>query len=146
VKLSRTRRMDATIPTASMADIAFLLIIFFLVATVRDVDRTAVALPGSVVREESREGAACVVVAKEDGRIVYKFSDGKRTALEVGGVNDIYLEASRIAHADSARQFVIKADADVRYFLVDQVLDTLREAGAREVLLLTRTKDERKGR
>ena len=35
--------MEAIIPTASMADIAFLLIIFFMVTTVHDVDRTKVA-------------------------------------------------------------------------------------------------------
>jgi biopolymer transport protein ExbD len=143
VKLRRTPRVDATIPTASMADIAFLLIIFFMLTTVHEVDRTAVALPQSVVREESRRHAAYVVLARRDGRIVYKFSDGERTTVEVGGVNDIYLEASRVAHADATRQFVIKADADVRYLLVDQVLDALRQAGARQVVLLTRAKTER---
>ena len=58
----------------------------------------------------------------------------------VGRPSDIYLEASRIAHSDPTKQFVIKADEDIRYFLIDEILDTLREAGVQEVLLLTHQK------
>ena len=34
MKIRRTKALDANIPTASMADIAFLLIVFFMVSTV----------------------------------------------------------------------------------------------------------------
>ena len=139
-KIRHSRRMEATIPTASMADIAFLLIIFFMVTTVHDVDRTRVALPLSVTRAETQKGACYVILSKEDGRIIYKFSDGKEKSRVVGRPSDIYLEASRIAHMDPTKQFVIKADEDIRYFLIDEILDTLREAGVQEVLLLTHQK------
>ena len=139
-KIRQTRRVDAIIPTASMADIAFLLIIFFMVTTVHDVDRTDVALPSSITREETQKGASYVIVSKKDGEIIYAFSDGQDMSHSVGGPNDIYLEASRIAHMDPTQQFVIKADQDIRYFLIDEILDKLREAGAQEVLLLTHAK------
>jgi biopolymer transport protein ExbD len=132
--------MQAIIPTASMADIAFLLIIFFMVTTVHDVDRTNVALPLSQVREETQKGAAYVIVSKKDGQVIYKFSDGKAKSTDVPSPNDIYLEASRIAYGDPTKQFVIKADEDIRYFLIDEILDKLREAGVQEVLLLTHQK------
>ena len=140
MKLGRSRRMEAIIPTASMADIAFLLIIFFMVTTVHDVDRTNVALPSSQTREETQKGACYVVVHKENGNIVYKFSDGKEVSRPVSGPNDIFLEASRIAHLDSGRQFVVKADKDIRYYLIDELLDNLRRGGVQEVLLLTHAK------
>ena len=38
MKIVRAKTQTAVIPTASMADIAFLLIIFFMVTTVYDVD------------------------------------------------------------------------------------------------------------
>ena len=132
--------MEAIIPTASMADIAFLLIIFFMVTTVHDVDRTDVALPSSVSRAETEKGASYVVLSKQDGEVLYKFSDGKDMSRDVGSANDIYLEASRITHSSPERQFVIKADDDIRYYLIDEILDKLREAGVQNVLLLTRAK------
>ena len=132
--------MDAIIPTASMADIAFLLIIFFMVTTVHDVDRTNVALPSSQTRAETQKGACYVVVHKENGNIIYKFSDGKEVSRTVSGPNDIFLEASRIAHSNHERQFVVKADKDIRYFLIDELLDNLRRGGVQEVLLLTHGK------
>ena len=139
-KLRKSRRLEATIPTASMADIAFLLIIFFMVTTVHDVDRTAVALPSSIAREKTQQGASYVIINKQDGEIVYKFSDGKDMSHDVGSANDIYLEASRITHFDAEKQFVIKADNDIRYYLIDEILDKLREAGVQNVLLLTHAK------
>ena len=44
--------IKAVVPTASMADIAFLLIIFFMLTTSFSPERTSVKLPESVVRAE----------------------------------------------------------------------------------------------
>jgi biopolymer transport protein ExbD len=138
MKLTRPKRHEAIIPTASMADIAFLLIIFFMVTTVYDLDRTSVELPTSVNRVENEKGAAIVVLHQDDnGNLVYKFSDGEQTSNQVSGPGDISLEASRIVFQDSTKQFILKADGDIRYEYVDELLDTLRGAGAANVLLLT---------
>jgi len=139
MKLTRAKRHEAIIPTASMADIAFLLIIFFMVTTVYDLDRTSVALPQSFNRVENEKGAAIVVVHQDQqtGSLVYKFSDGENVSRQVSGPGDISLEASRIVNFDSTRQFVFKADGDIRYEIIDEMLDTLRKAGASNVLMLT---------
>ena len=138
MKIVRQRGSEAIIPTASMADIAFLLIIFFMVTTVHDVDRTNVALPSSFVQTENEKGSAVVVVHKDrNGLIVYKFSDGAEQSTEVPSPREIYLEATRITAQETDRQFIIKADGDLRYELVDEVLDNLRQAGASRLLLLT---------
>ena len=63
MKIKKQKREDAVIPTASMADIAFLLIIFFMVTTTHEVDRTSVNLPAAVIREKAEQGAAIVVMA-----------------------------------------------------------------------------------
>jgi len=145
MKFARNVRPQAVIPTASMADIAFLLIIFFMVTTVYDVDRTNVNLPGSNIRVQNEKGSAVVVLHNENGQMQYKFSDGEKMSFLVSGPQDISLEASRLAYGDPTRQFVVKADGDMRYELVDEILDTLRRAGVSNVLLLTVQAGAQKG-
>jgi len=144
VKLTRTKRVDAIIPTASMADIAFLLIIFFMVTTVHEVDRTQVDLPRSSERTEANKNAAVVVLAKDadTGELSYKFSDGVAMTRVVGGPEDIYLEASRLTYSDATRQVVLKAEGSVYFEKVDELLDQMRRGGVQNVLLLTQQKTE----
>ncbi|HXV74983.1 MAG TPA: biopolymer transporter ExbD [Candidatus Polarisedimenticolaceae bacterium] len=131
------------IPTASMADIAFLLIIFFMVTTVHEVDRTSVQLPVAKIREEAEKGSAIVVVHKnKEGDIAYKFSDGEVMSQAVGGPEDIYLEASRLTYVDKTKQFILKADGDIHFEKVDELLDQMRRGGVQKVLLLTQQKTD----
>ncbi len=139
MKVRRSSRQSATIPTASMADIAFLLIIFFMVISGVEVDRTRVELPMAKNREEAEKGAAVVVLSKaaDVDDLVYKFSDGREASRTVSGPEDIYLEASRLIYDDPGRQFIIKADGSVPYERVDELLDKLRQGGVVKVILLT---------
>jgi biopolymer transport protein ExbD len=145
MRLSRQAKAKALIPTASMADIAFLLIIFFMVTTVHELDRTSVNLPLAKIREEAEKGAAIVVLAKSGDasgveRLVYKFSDGNSQSHNVGGPDDINLEASRATYADSTQQFILKADGTVQFEKIDELLDAMRRGGVQRVLLLTAQK------
>jgi biopolymer transport protein ExbD len=142
MRLGRQVQTKALIPTASMADIAFLLIIFFMVTTVHELDRTSVNLPVAEIREEAEKGAAIVVLTKipqPDGTevLAYKFSDGNQTSWDVTGPGDIYLEAARATSVDSTKQFILKADGSVRFEKIDELLDAMRKGGVQHVLLLT---------
>jgi biopolymer transport protein ExbD len=141
MRFRRQKRTEALIPTASMADIAFLLIIFFMVTTVHEVDRTSVNLPLAKIREEAEKGSAIVVMAKDkDGSIYYKFSDGEAMSTSVGGPEDVYLEASRLTYADAQKQFILKTDGSIHFEKVDELLDQMRRGGVQKVLLLTQQK------
>jgi biopolymer transport protein ExbD len=124
-----------------MADIAFLLIIFFMVTTTHELDRTSVNLPVAKIREEAEKGAAIVVLAKETKggttSLVYKFSDGDEMSHLVSGPEDINLEAARAFYKDSTKQFILKADGTVRFEKIDELLDAMRSGGVERVLLLT---------
>ena len=140
MKLKTAPKPPAMIPTGSMADIAFLLIIFFMVTTVFEVDRTSVNLPVAQIREESEKGAAYVVLGKdEEGQLIYLFSNGEDTSHPVSGPNDIYLEASRMTYGRENRpqQFVLKADGTIHFEKIDELLEAMRKGGVQKVLLLT---------
>ncbi len=129
---------EAAIPTASMADIAFLLIIFFMVTTVHELDRTTVNAPKAKNFEEAEKGAAIVVIHRQPtGELVYKWSDGEEMSNAVAGPGDIYLEASRIAYDRPDKQFLIKSDGEIEFRYIDELMDELRKAGVKRLLLLT---------
>ena len=148
MRLKTPAKAQALIPTASMADIAFLLIIFFMVTTVHETDRTSVNLPLATTREEAEKGSAIVVLAKssKDGvdSLVYKFSDGKQMSHVVSGPQDIYFEATNRIAQDETTQFILKADGTVKFEKIDELLDTLRKADVQKVLLLSGQQTSRK--
>ena len=120
------------IPTASMADIAFLLIIFFMVTTVHEVDRTSVNLPAGQDPRRGGKGRGDRRAGQGRGRrdLVYKFSDGEEMSQVVVGARRTSTSRPReLTYADSTKQFVLKADGTVRFEKIDELLDAMREAG-----------------
>ena len=79
-----------------------------------------------------------MVVHKEDeGNLIYKFSSGEDTSRVVSGPADIYLEASRLTAARPSMQFILKADGEIHFEKIDELLDNMRRGGVENVLLLT---------
>ncbi len=135
----KERMIEAVIPTASMADIAFLLIIFFMVTTQFQLDRTAVTVPKSEIRSEVPKGSAYVVIYKLEGstEYAYKFTDGEIQSRPVPDLSTMEIEINTVASIDQTRPFVIKAPSQAPYRLIDEIIEILRRAGAEEIILLT---------
>ena len=127
------KRQDAVIPTASMADIALLLIIFFLVTFQIEVDKTQVTLPASGIRLEVPEDAAYISIT-EDGTV--RVSTGEEIS-QIVPMADVVSFASSTVSRYPGRPFVLKADKDTPYRLVDQVVDALKQAQAETIYLLS---------
>jgi len=128
------RRLAPTVPTASMADIAFLLIIFFMLTTSFSPERTTVNLPESETRTEVSRNSAIIAITA-DGEI--KFTDGERPSFLLGSVEEIGLLTQEIIGFVPDKEFLIKADRLVRYEMVDGVLEQLRLNGVQRIGLLT---------
>ena len=135
MKIKKTKALEAVIPTASMADIAFLLIVFFMISTVFQVDRTNVALPasGKDTRTEVVKESAFVVI-QEDGTI--KASDGVEDSSLVN-MEDVAVLSASWMQKNPNQPVVVKADRNAKYALVDDVLDHLRAAGVSNMKFLT---------
>ena len=125
---------NSGIPTASMADIAFLLIIFFMVTISFEVDKTTVSLPITDIRLEIPKGAAYISVT-EAGTI--RVSSGEEISVVVPGVEDVLSFAATVVASAPDRAFVLKADRNVPYLYVDRVIDSLKQAKVEVIYLLS---------
>jgi len=140
--LHASKARDAVIPTASMADIAFLLIIFFMLTMTFEVDKTRVTLPETVVRMEIPKKAAYISV-NEAGQI--KVSSGDELSVPVASSEDVLSFAAGVVATNPSKEFVIKADEDVPYRTVDGIIDALKRANVEVIYLLSRAKGQEEG-
>lgn len=129
-------RLDqkSSIPTASMADIAFLLIIFFMVTLNFEKDKTQVALPKTDLRFEVPKLAAYVSIT-EAGQV--RVTDGESTSTLIARMDDIDSFAANLKAAYPDRPVILKADDKVQYKSVDRVLDALKLAKVEQIFLLS---------
>lgn len=135
LKIQRgARRLDAYIPTASMADIVFLLIIFFIITYHIEVDRVHVTLPETQIREDIPREAAYVSI---DLNNIIRVSAGKETSVPVPSAEEVHSFAANVVAADPEQSFVVKADATTPYRMVDSVIDALKQARVKTIYLLS---------
>lgn len=119
-------RLSPEIPTSSMADIAFLLIIFFLVTTSMSTDKgLGLTLPpiGSSVRVPERN--ITKVWINSSGEIMH---DQEMVTLEQMG------ERIKIMTETNTNLIVsIKTDPDARYDYFVRVVDEIKKAGNEKI-------------
>jgi biopolymer transport protein ExbD len=128
------RKADPYIPTASMADIVFLLIIFFIVTYNIEVDKAKVQLPRTAVRTDVPREAAYVSVDTEG---IIRVSGGKETSVLVSSVEEVQTFAQNVVAQNPEKAFVVKADKNTRYQVIDKILDALKQARVRTIFLLS---------
>ena len=134
MRLKARSVQNTGIPTASMADIAFLLIIFFMVTISFEVDKTQVTLPRTEIRLEIPKQSAYVSIISS-GQI--RVSAGDEISVPVPGPEEVLSFAAGVVQRDPTKAFVLKADSDVPYRYVDSVIDALKQAKAQVIYLLS---------
>jgi biopolymer transport protein ExbD len=136
----KQHKPDEEIPTSSMADIAFLLIVYFMVTTTFAATR---GLDFSLPKEDDQPP----VVEKEDSVLIEIRATGQvivdQDPMEVDKILD-YLSPK--LERNPKKPVIIKPDSDSRYSGMVDVFDTLRQAKLHDGKLLTRPKlDELRG-
>lgn len=134
MRLKHRFESQPVIPTASMADIAFLLIIFFMLTISFEVDKAQVDLPRTVVRLEIPKKAAFISII-DSGEI--RVSNGEETSVIVPSIDDLLSFAASVVALDPRKEFVLKADKSVPYRTVDRVIDQLKQAKVEVIYLLS---------
>jgi len=133
----RAQRLSPVIPTASMADIAFLLIIFFMYATTFSLDGTTVDLPESLIQQDVQKDAAIVAITAENEIWV---SDGVDKSVRMTSEQELRDTVADIVNRFPGRQFIIKCDTNTPYENFNRVYEILIENNATNVSLLTEQK------
>jgi len=133
MRIKPRHTQQPVIPTSSMADIAFLLIVFFMVTVTFEKDRTQVVLPKTDLRKEIEKDVAYISVT-ENG--VIRVTSGEEVSTPVD-IADVVSFASNVVSQFPGRPIVIKADANVDYEKVDKVIDSLKQAKVKLIYLLS---------
>jgi len=124
--VEKKKRRESEIPMASLADIAFLLLIFFLVTTTIDVDRgIGLTLPGKGEEQEIRSKNIVSLLINSAGDVLL---DNEPTPIH--DINRIIKE--KLAQNDKLI-ISVKTDRETKYNAYIQVLDELKIAKATRI-------------
>jgi biopolymer transport protein ExbD len=134
MKNLRAQRVTAVVPTASMADIAFLLIIFFMLTTSFSPVKMSVDLAAAMSREEVDKDAAIIAVGP-GGEM--EISNGINPGTRINSMDELDLFIQEVLVQDPTKQFIIKADRNIRYDVFNAVYEKLRNNNCRRIALLT---------
>lgn len=124
---------DEGVPMSSMADIVFLLIIFFMLTTVFSTKRgIEIELPHTE-SSESISPKNIIIRITSEGDI---YLDGKRATLKDVGPYMVSKGAS-----SAKKSVILESDGDVKYQHVMDVLDELLLVGVTDISLPTREEE-----
>ncbi len=124
--IAKKRDRDAVIPSSSLADIAFLLLIFFLVTTTIDTDRgiDMVLPPEGEMKEINRKNIVSLVI-NADGLVLLD-----KNPVEINEIRNV------IEERQSQNPNIIisvKTVRDTKYDVYIRVLDQLKKANAQRI-------------
>jgi biopolymer transport protein ExbD len=121
--LKKEKNREASIPDGSLADIAFLILIFFMVATTIDMDKgIGIILPPEGEEQEINKDKITKVLVDPKGKV---FLDEKEIQMK-----DVRNEVERMLLTDSKMIFSVKAHESAKYDDYIAVLDQLKMAKA----------------
>ena len=131
---NRKSKVSDEIPSSSMADIAFLLLIFFLVTTTFPKDKgLAIVLPESGETQEVSQKNILHIIVSETGTVTIRRGESQQEQnvrpddVEAIWRQDVAQNENLIA--------AVKTDPNAPYRFMVDVLDALQSAGAERISL-----------
>jgi len=132
--MRRKKRTDSEIPTASMADIAFLLLIFFLTTTVFDEEKgLPIVLPEAAETIEVSQKNILHLIVQADG--VIRVKAGESPQEQTVSANDLGAIWRINAAQNENLIAAVNTSPNAPYRLMIDVLDALQTAGAQKISL-----------
>ncbi|TGK31695.1 biopolymer transporter ExbD [Leptospira gomenensis] len=129
----KKKKKSPSIPVSSMADIAFLLLVFFMVTSVLDTDPDLpIALPDVPGGEQLNKKIANLYLSADPNKTVY-FNQVKMPLNEA--INNVRAKLTTTPDL----KVLIHADKELSYADLDNTFEMLKEAGALKISLVTKT-------
>jgi biopolymer transport protein ExbD len=124
------KRVMPEIPTASMADIAFLLIVFFLVTTTMNQDKgLSLHLPGMGETKEVQQKNICNIWINDQDQIAF-FEEDDLTPVDFANLR---AEVEQRLAANPKLIISLKSQRGSTYRMFVDVLDELKLSGAQRI-------------
>ncbi len=124
--LENEKRRSSEIPTASLADIAFLLLVFFLVTTTIDTDKgLSLALPPKGETKEVRKKNIANILINAEGQVMLN-----EEPIEITMIRE---RARQMLRENPNLIFSVKTDRKTKYQVYIKVLDQLKQANAQRI-------------
>lgn len=136
--LRRKRKDMGGIPTASMSDVAFLLLVFFLSTTKFDIKKgLGIVLPaasdGTQKKVKLKDDNLTKIWIDKDGKITMKSGDVEQNV----PINELENTVRKIVTANPDMVISLKTDRKSKYQYMVKALDKLQAAGAEKISLST---------
>jgi biopolymer transport protein ExbD len=130
MKVVRVSKADPTIPTASMADIAFLLIIFFLVTTTMKMDLgMKIILPAEASQTQVQKKNVCHIWINAQDQVALE--------KEIVAIDDIEGIIEGRLRENPKLIVSLKTHREATYNTMVQVIDELKKANATRLSLVS---------
>ena len=127
---NKKSKVSDEVPTSSMADIAFLLIVFFLVTTTMNQDKgLSLHLPPIGESKEVKQKNICNVWINENDEIAFFENDN----LKLIQFSDLKPQIMTRLASNDKLIISLKAERDATYRMFVDVLDELKLAGATRI-------------
>ncbi len=124
MKLTKGRKPSTEIPAASMSDIAFLLIIFFMVTTVFNKEQGLnITLPQATKPKVLDQNVMHIALNKDDYRQNFVYIEGKKYPMD-NVTQQIMIKKMRNPNIS----VVLKADESIPYAYIKKILDLIRDS------------------
>ncbi len=135
MKFGRRSRVSDEIPSSSLSDIAFLLLVFFMVSTVFAIEE------GLLLQLPSKEGVV-KKISRKNIMVIAAHNSGVVTVDEEPiPVHQIKARVEQAIMDNPKVVIVVETDRDARYGLMVDVLDELKLAHATRISLKVREAD-----
>jgi biopolymer transport protein ExbD len=132
--LNRKERVSDEIPTASMADIAFLLLVFFLTTTVFNEEKgLPIVLPEQAEEQEVSPKNLLFLIIREDGSVVVRRGESEQE--QVVSYRDVDLILRQELAANPNLIAAVKTHPNAAYRHMINVLDEVKMSGADRISL-----------
>jgi biopolymer transport protein ExbD len=132
--LNRKERVSDEIPTASMADIAFLLLVFFLTTTVFNEERgLPIVLPEQAEEQEVSPKNLLFLIVRPDGSVVVRRGESEQEQVVSYREVDLILRQELAANPNLIA--ALQTDPDAAYRHMINVLDEVKISGAERISL-----------